>query len=168
MLYNCKRLNKDYPSGFTLIELLVVVLIIGILAAIALPQYQTAVLKTKVASALPTIKAYRDAQYRFKLTTGAWATNKDQFDIELPSVLTFQTYSDYTMAYIQFYASDNSKRVVVKNIIRPNLNTDYLTCEVLFTNQRGQNVCKSLGGVQATCDSSVYMGNGQWYCYRLP
>ena len=58
--------------GFTLIEMLVVVLIIGILAGIALPQYQMAVTKAKVASILPLMRRWKDANVEWKLLHGAY------------------------------------------------------------------------------------------------
>ncbi len=56
-----KKVSKRKVGGFTLIELLVVVLIIGILSAVALPQYQKAVEKSRTAEVWTTLKAINDA-----------------------------------------------------------------------------------------------------------
>ena len=71
--------------GFTLIELLVVVLIIGILAAVAVPQYQKAVEKAKFVKGFPLFRILRDNQELFHLSNGDYARSLEQLDISLPS-----------------------------------------------------------------------------------
>ena len=71
--------------GFTLIELLIVVLIIGILSAIAVPQYQKAVIRTKLANARAILKTIIQAQESYYLTHGVYAKQLNQLDVNLPS-----------------------------------------------------------------------------------
>ena len=56
-----KNVFKSLSNGFTLIELLVVVLIIGILASIAVPQYRKAVYRAQMTEAVVNTKAIYDA-----------------------------------------------------------------------------------------------------------
>lgn len=73
-------------QGFTLIELLVVVLIIGILSAVALPQYQTAVERSRATEALTQMSAIRSSMERYHSQHEVWPTSFDQLDVDIPAV----------------------------------------------------------------------------------
>ena len=83
------KINK---KGFTLIELLVVVLIIGILAAIALPQYKKSVQRTKAAqldvvlnTAMKAVNEYLYVQGGFPVNSAArLAGDNSSSSIEMP------------------------------------------------------------------------------------
>lgn len=84
-----------YTKGFTLIELLVVVLIIAVLAAIALPQYQKAVEKSRAMEAIAAVKSVAQADQMYYMTNGEYATSFNQLDISIPWESDSKWYNYY-------------------------------------------------------------------------
>ena len=78
-------------QAFTLIELLVVVLIIGILAAIALPQYERAVVKARVGAMISFMASLSEAQEIYYLHNGTYTNDVSALDVEVPAMCTENT-----------------------------------------------------------------------------
>jgi prepilin-type N-terminal cleavage/methylation domain-containing protein len=82
-------------SGFTLIELVVVVLIVGIISAIAVPQYFRIVERGKVTEAVEMLKAMVASQQRYQSKYGGYCTTTFSscggFDMTVPTMKYFNT-----------------------------------------------------------------------------
>ena len=76
-------------KGFTLIELLVVVLIIGILSAVALPQYQKTVNKARATEMINYASTWKKAQNIYRLETGSYTSYLDDLSIKMPELKYF-------------------------------------------------------------------------------
>ena len=85
---------KGKFGGFTLIELLVVVLIIGVLAAIAFPQYQKVIKRSRAAELRLLIKNVEEAQKRYFIANGTYTQCLNDLDIDVLSSFTSFTETD--------------------------------------------------------------------------
>lgn len=81
-------------KGFTMLELLMVVIIIGILATLALPQYMGFIEKARATEAISTIGTIRTAQNLYKLETGTYSSDINALAITVPTsgAGTYWTY----------------------------------------------------------------------------
>lgn len=172
-------------NGFTLIELLVVVLIIGILAAVALPQYQKAVDKSRAVSLMHILKAIKDAQEVYYLNNGTYTSNFDALEIELPAE-NFTTQSKWRRiredgSGYEFYVDGPGGSHSVKGT--PVGLAGIATIEFYYDHhpvasnmpegsfrqcnsfsKRGEDVCQALGGVYKRTSAS----NEKIKFYALP
>ncbi len=172
-----KKLNK----GFTLIELLVVVLIIGILAGIALPQYRYAVLKSKYTTLMNVAKAVKDAQERYYLVNSEYAEHFSDLDVEVPGgeegSFTGANNMNYNLANYDAMFFNNGNSVVILfytqviaillkdgdrsmdyNLRLDNVNMwngrRALCAAWTLSGEQGKKLCKNLSSFPETCGVS--------------
>jgi type IV pilus assembly protein PilA len=74
-------------QGFTLIELMIVVAIIGILAAVAIPQYQDFTKRAHVSEGLNLAAALKAGISEFVTTNGGWPANNASAGVSVPTLI---------------------------------------------------------------------------------
>lgn len=140
MLNAVKKLCR---KGFTLLELLVVVLIIGILAAIALPQYQFAVDKTQFAKLQSTAKEIADAYTRYHLITNDYPNDIKQLDIDFSdeNQITYPTTGVSCVVFGDYYCclAQVRKNVSYGDTMCGNLDYSFYYVHRLFLDDGSQS-----------------------------
>ena len=144
-------------KAFTLIELLMIILIVAILVAIVLPQYQTAVDQGRWSSLVITSRSLSDAQDIYFLTTGSYSDSPAQLSVEITGTVSDNTITtqdgvytlqnNYTQNSIEGQHNKLPNNLLVLYLPASSEFAGNLHCEATIGNTRANSLCITLGGI---------------------
>ena len=110
---------KRFNSGFTLIELMIVVAIIGILAAVAIPQYQNYVARAQVSEALVLASGAKTAVADYFSVNGKWPQHHSDTGLEAARDITgnIVKFLDVAGEQITIILKDTAHEKIAKGVI---------------------------------------------------
>jgi type IV pilus assembly protein PilA len=132
--------SKKSEKGFTLVELLVVIIIIGILAAIALPNFLSQGAKAKQTEAKQNVGLVNRVQTAYRSENAGFATS---FDILATGTLSGAQNSTTTSYTYDLVGTQDSQTITAKSTADTALKA-YSGGTVRFTNAQNQSVVSSL------------------------
>lgn len=164
-------------TGFTLIELLVVVLIIGILSAIALPQYRAVVERTRMATVMSNVKHLKNMLEQYYLANGAYPADLRNVDADIsgcsfsagdPMVIgckdSYYHYQGVGMAGVVRLTGQAYTSVYYQGLDRTPSASRAVECWALTGVEAAKRACRSLGGTPVAGETGVA---GKWIIYTL-
>jgi len=144
-------------KAFTLIELLMIILIVAILVAIVLPQYQTAVDQGRWSSLVISSRSLADAQNIYFMSTGSYSDSASQLPIEIPGTISdnqiitqegvYTLQNDYLQNKIEGQHNKLPNNLLVLYLPASSEFAGNLHCEATTANTRANSLCITLGGV---------------------
>ena len=180
-----KNANISRLGGFTLIELLVVVLIIGILAAMALPQYFKAVERSRMTEAVTLMDSVVKAQRRKWMQTNRYARRFQGLDVSPKGAsgsiyftkgdpvtgaggngfsIHLQGSDDFTFGMVdvvrRFNGRDRDASMQYQYMLRRKYQTDNISC--LGYNEAGRELCADFCGIDTPVTVCCDNGTSEW------